>query len=81
MLAMPEVISAHFKNTHGRAPTDEEVRFVLSNTIEKKFRSKKRRKSKKRNNRPSYDDIQRDKERQDALAHRLPGSYETSKKR
>ena len=75
MLAMPEVISAHFKNTHGRAPTDEEVRFVLSNTIEKKY------KSKKRNNRPSYDDIQRDKERQDALTHRLPGSYETSKKR
>ena len=81
LLATPKVISAHFESAHGRAPTDEEVKLVLSNTIEKKFRGKKRRKSKKRKVRPSYEDIQRDKERQDALMHRVPGSYETSKKR
>src|SRR3989338_2753329 len=81
MLATPEVILAHFKSAHGRDPTVEEVRFVLSNTIENKFRGKKRHKSKKRKARPSYEDIQRDKERQDALTHRLPGSFETSKKR
>lgn len=81
LLAKPKVISAHFESAHGRAPTDEEVKRVLSNTIEKKFRGKKRRKSKSRKVRPSYEDIQRDKERQDALTHRVPGSYETSKRR
>lgn len=46
-----------------------------------KPRNNKVRKSTKRKTRLSYEDIQRDKEREDAMSHRVPGSYESSKKR
>ena len=77
MLATQEVICAHFRSAHGRDPTDEEVKFALSNTVDKKFRGKKRRKKV----RASYEDVQKGKERQDAMKYRVSGSYGTSKKR
>jgi hypothetical protein len=38
-----KVIIAHFRSSHGRAPTSEEIQKVLSNTTDKKFLNKRKK--------------------------------------
>lgn len=36
-------ITAHFRRSHGRAPTSVEIQKVLANTTDKKFRAKQKK--------------------------------------
>jgi hypothetical protein len=46
MVGTTKAIISHFRRSHGRTPTADEIQKVLSNTADKKFRNKRKKKRK-----------------------------------